>query len=62
MSLGFPESRFSSGPSTSPSPSPVRVSKYAVQAFHITHLITIIPATQLHFMANKNAEQAGGSQ
>ncbi len=28
----------------------------------ITHLITIIPASQLHFLANEDAELAGGSQ
>ena len=33
-----------------------------VHAYRITHLITIIPASQLHFLANKNAELPGGSQ
>ena len=32
-------------------------------AYRITHLIaTIIPASQLHFLTNKNAELAGRSQ
>ena len=30
--------------------------------YHITHLITIVPASQLHFLANKNPKLAGGSQ
>ena len=29
---------------------------------HITHVISILSASQLHFLANKNAELAGGSQ
>ena len=29
---------------------------------HITDLIPIMAANQLHFLANKNAELAGGSQ
>ena len=28
----------------------------------ISHLITIITASELHFLANENAELAGGSQ
>ena len=31
-------------------------------AYRITHLITIIPASQLHFLAYKNAQLPGGSQ
>ena len=27
-----------------------------------THVISILSASQLHFLANKNAELAGGSQ
>ena len=33
-----------------------------VNACRITHLITIMAASQLHFLANKNAEMAGRSQ
>ena len=33
-----------------------------LHACRITHLITIIAASQLHFLANKNAELAGRSQ
>ena len=30
--------------------------------YRIMHLITIMPVSQLHFLANKKAELAGGSQ
>ncbi len=33
-----------------------------VHARRITHLMTIIPASQLHFLANENAELASRSQ
>ena len=33
-----------------------------VHAYHITHVISIMPASQFHFQANKNAELAGGNQ
>ena len=35
---------------------------FGVRACHITHLIIIMVASQLHFLANKNAELAGRSQ
>ena len=31
-------------------------------SFRITHLITIIQASQLHFLVDENTERAGGSQ
>ena len=36
--------------------------KFVCPRILITHLITIMPASQFHFLANKNAELAGGSQ
>ena len=34
--------------------------KFVCHAYCITHLITIMPASQLHFLANKNAKLAVG--
>ena len=38
-----------------------RQKSHSNEACVSTHLITIMPASQLHFLANKNAELAGGS-
>ena len=37
---------------------------YAITTIYelASYLITTMPASQLHFLANKNAELAGGSQ
>ena len=35
---------------------------YALCYARITHVITIMPASKLHFLANKNAKLAGRSQ
>ena len=36
--------------------------KYGVHARRITHVISILSASQLHFLSNNNAELASGSQ
>ena len=66
----FPESGFSSGPSTSPSPSPVRVSKYAVNALKLWKDINPIessddskrkqPWASRHFQTRDHPIQPGG--
>ena len=33
-----------------------------VRAYRITHVVSILSASQLHFLANKNAELAGSSK